>query len=162
LTAILLAILVVQEEYLVLLPNIQFTAVLLLVYAAILPWSLLCTLVVSYVFIDNLIMGSFSLLYTIPMLFAWLFFVVIGKLIAKKSFFVILIFAFAFGFIYGWFYFPTQMILQGVDILWPYFLADLEFEIVMAVCNYFTVLLLYRTLVALLEKLLSGWTAKSG
>jgi len=154
-TAMLLTVLVVQEQLLVLLPNIQLTTVLLMVYAAILPSSLLGVLVVSYVFLDNLLMGSFNLLYTLPMLLAWLFFVYVARLIRNKSMFAILLFAFAFGFIYGWFFIPSTMIERGISIFWPYFLSDLPFEIVLAVNNYFTVLLLYPILTGLLKPLIS-------
>ncbi len=154
-TAMLLTVLVVQEQLLVLLPNIQLTTVLLMVYAAILPGSLLGVLVVSYVFLDNLLMGSFNLLYTLPMLFAWLFFVFVARLIRNKSMFVILLFALVFGFVYGWFYIPSMMIERGISIFWPYLLSDLPFEIVLALNNYFTVLLLYPILTGLLRPLMS-------
>ncbi len=149
----LLAVLVVQEELLVLLPNIQLTTVLLMVYAAILPGSMLGILVVAYVFIDNLIMGSMNLMYIVPMLLAWLVFSFIARAIRHKSMFVILGFAFIYGFVYGWFYIPAKIIEQGINVFWPYLQADIPFEIIMAVNNYFTVLLLYPILRNLLEPL---------
>ncbi|MBN2504364.1 MAG: hypothetical protein JXB20_03365 [Bacilli bacterium] len=156
-----LAVLVVQEQLLVLLPNIQLTAVLLMVYAAVLPSSLLGVLVFAYVLLDSMLMGSLNLLYVIPMLAAWLTFVYVARLLRDRSIFIILIFAFLYGFVYGWFFIPAAMIERGIAIAWPYFLADLPFEIVMAVNNYFTVLLLYPLLKNLLKPLTDSYIPRA-
>ena len=155
LTGMFLAILIVQEQLLVFLPNIQLTVVLLLVYSALLPGYLLGFLVVGYVLIDNLIMGSFSLIYTPPMLIGWVILAILGKLVQNRSLIVVLLVALLFGFVYGWVFIPFNMIVHGIKTFWPYFLADLPFEITMAVNNYFTVLLFYKPLTALLRPLAS-------
>ncbi len=151
LTGMLLAVLIAQEQLLIFLPNIQLTVVLIMVYAAILPGYLLVFLVLGYVLLDNLIMGSFSLIYTPPMLLAWLMLALIGRLVRDRSMIVILLAALLFGFLYGWVFIPFNMIVYGLNVFWPYLASDLPFEIVMAVNNYFTVLLLYRPLTALLR-----------
>ncbi|MGI6392412.1 MAG: hypothetical protein ACOX16_02205 [Candidatus Izemoplasmatales bacterium] len=154
LTGMFLAILVVQEQLLIFLPNIQLTVVLIMVYASFMPSHLLGFLIVGYVFLDNLIMGSFSIIYTPPMLIAWILLAVIGRLVRNSSMIVVLLSAFLFGFVYGWIYIPFSMIVHGIDIFWPYLLADLPFEITMALNNYLTVLILYKPLRALLEPLM--------
>jgi hypothetical protein len=150
----LLGILIVQEQLLVFLPNIQLTVVLIMVYAAILPGYLLGFLVVGYVILDNLLMGSFSLIYTPPMLIAWSLLALIGFLVKGRSIIIILIIAFFFGFIYGWIFIPFNMFLHGINIFWPYLISDLPFEITMAVNNYLTVLLLYKPLLLILSPLI--------
>ena len=88
------------------------------------------------------------------MLIAWILLAVIGRLVRNSSMIVVLLSAFLFGFVYGWIYIPFSMIVHGIDIFWPYLLADLPFEITMALNNYLTVLILYKPLRALLEPLM--------
>lgn len=153
LSAMFLAILVVQEQLLVMLPNIQLTTALIMIYATILPAPLLGLLVFSYVILDSLITGTFNLFYMIPMLFGWLLLAFVARMIRNRSLFVILLVALGFGFVYGWIYIPFQMIQFGINIAWPYLVADLPFEISMAVSNFFSVLLLYPLLSGLLKQL---------
>jgi hypothetical protein len=155
LTGMFLAILIVQEQLLLFLPNIQLTVVLIMVFAAILPGYLLVFLVFGYVMLDNLLMGSFSLLYTPPMLIGWMLLALFGWLVRNRSFFIVLLTALVFGFLYGWVYIPFNMLLHGISTFWPYLAADLPFEITMAVNNYLTVLILYKPLLALVKPLVS-------
>jgi hypothetical protein len=67
-TAMLLSVLLAQEYLLMGIPNVQLTVVLLVVYAAVLPWHLLIPLVGAYVFLDNFWMGSLNIIY----FFRWL------------------------------------------------------------------------------------------
>ncbi len=55
-------------------------------------------------------------------------------------------FAFVFGFVYGWVFIPFRMLQLGIDELWPYLLADLPFEIIMATTGLLTVLWIYKPL----------------
>ncbi len=143
LSAILLALLVVQEEALVAFPNIQLTVALIILYAYFMPYKVLLPLVTGYVFLDSLYMGSLNLIYFPAMLLAWLFLAVFARILRNKPVYVLVILAGIFGFVYGWFFIPARMIEQGIGIFWPYLMADLPFEILMAANNVWTVILVY-------------------
>lgn len=154
LAGMLLAILFVQEQLLVLVPQFQFTVVLIMVYACIFPYKILLPLVSAYVLLDNVYMGTLNYLYFIPMLFAWLLLAVVSRALRNRPFYVQVIIGIVFGFVYGWVYLPARMIEQGVGIFWLYLKMDLPFEIMMAASNLVTILLVYQPLRFSLEKLI--------
>jgi hypothetical protein len=156
LAGMLLAILFVQEQLLVLVPQFQFTVVLIMVYACIFPYKLLIPLIFSYVLLDNIFMGSLNYLYFIPMVFAWILLAVVARSIRHKPFYVQVIVAVLFGFVYGWIYLPARMIEQGVGIFWLYLKMDLPFEIMMAFSNLVTMLLAYQPIRLSLEELIKN------
>jgi len=157
LAAMLVTILYVQELILSSLPNIQLTVVLIMVYGATLPLSMSLSIITGYVFLDNLLFGSFSILYTPGMLAAWITLVLVSKALANKKFVWTLVFATVFGLLYGWFYIPGKFIEQGIFNLGAYLLADLlPFGIILIINNFFTVLLMYRHLRTLLESLIDS------
>ncbi len=143
LAAILIAFLVVQEEVLTLIPNVQLTVMLIMLYAYFMPYEILLPLILAYVIIDNMFMGSLNLLYTPAMVFAWMFLGVISRLIRNKKDYILVLFALFFGFFYGWTFIPAQMLTYGIKIFWPYFVSDLPAEIIMAINNVVTVIFLY-------------------
>ena len=154
LAAMLVTILYVQELILSGIPNVQMTVVLIMVYGAALPLGMSLSIVSAYVFLDNLLFGSFSILYTPGMLIAWMTLLLVSKALANKKFVWTLAFATLFGIIYGWFYIPGKFIEQGIFNLGAYLIADLiPFGIILMINNFFTVLLMYRHLRTLLESL---------
>ena len=154
LAAMLVTILYVQELILSGIPNVQMTVVLIMVYGAALPLGMSLSIVSAYVFLDNLLFGSFSILYTPGMLIAWITLLLVSKALANKKFVWTLAFATLFGIIYGWFYIPGKFIEQGIFNLGAYLIADLiPFGIILMINNFFTVLLMYRHLRTLLESL---------
>jgi hypothetical protein len=148
----LLCILIIQEYALIGIPNVQLTVLLLMVYAAVLPWRILLPLTVAYVFLDNFLMGSLSLIYFPAMVVAWMTLVVITKWLSRKPLWVLVIFATFFGFLYGWFFMIPQLILFPIDP-WAYLASDLVFEVVMAITDLITVSLLFPILRPVLERL---------
>lgn len=156
LAGMLLAILFVQEQFLVLIPQFQFTVVLVIVYASIFPYKILIPLIAAYVLLDNIYMGTLNYLYFIPMMFAWVMLGVVARRIRHKDFYFQVILAIAFGFVYGWVYLPARMIEQGVGIFWLYLKMDLPFELMMAASNLITMLMVYQPLRLSLEKLVSS------
>jgi hypothetical protein len=154
LAAMLVSILYGQELILSSIPNVQLTVVLIMVYAAALPLSMSIPIVTSYVFLDNLLFGSFSLLYTPGMFLAWITLTLVSKALANKKFVWTLVFATIFGVIYGWFYIPGKFIEQGIFNLKAYLIADLiPFGIILTINNFVTVFLMYRYLRKLLASL---------
>lgn len=152
LAAMLLAILVAQEELLILIPNVSFTPLLIMVYAAVLPLSISSTIVAGYVLLDNIIMGSLIPVYFVPMLLSWLLLNLVAYLIKKKPLYVQVIVGLVFAVVYGWSFVPGNMIVQSHFQLWPYILADLPAEGIMALSNVVTIVFLYMPLVRLLQQ----------
>lgn len=149
----LLAVLVAQEELLVLIPNVSLTPLLIVLYAAILPFHLLVLLIMSYVLLDSMFMGTLDLMYMIPMVLAWVTLGIFGR-IWKDKFITVTLFTFFFGFLYGWFFIPTKMIMLDVFHVWPYLLSDLPFEVIMAISNLILMVVLYRPLKKVLTRLI--------
>jgi hypothetical protein len=153
LAAMLLAILFVQEQLLILIPQFQFTVVLIIIFSAIFPYRILIPMIMAYVLLDNMYMGSLNLLYTLPMLIGWLTLAIVARVLRHQPFYIQVALAVFFGFFYGWIFIPARMIEQGVEIFWPYLIADLPFEIMFAFSNLLTMLLVYNPLRLSLENL---------
>jgi hypothetical protein len=154
LTAMFLAIVVVQEFVLSSIPNVQLTFVLMLVYASILSPAHLVMLTIGYVLLDNMLMGSFSYFIVVPMFIAWGVYLFFARLIRYRSIHMKIFFASAFGLIYGWFYIPFTYLAfyQGnPEALIGLLLADLPFGMVLVINNLFTVVALYQPLTALFK-----------
>jgi hypothetical protein len=153
LSAMLLTILVVQEQLLSGLPNIQITAILILIYAEFLKDREIYPMIVAYVILDNLIVGSLSIMYTPPMLIAWLLLVFVTKLLKDKPIYVKFIMIVLFGFVYGWVYLPFTAIVQKFNLtqIITYLKYDLVFEALMAASNAAGFLILYEPLTRLFK-----------
>ncbi len=156
LVAMLLAILVIQEQLLIFLPNVQLTVILIIVYAQFLSDKELYPLVIGYVLLDNLLMGSLNLLYTPAMFFSWLLLAFVSKRIKNKPDYAKFILAVVFAFVYGWSFIPATALLQNFTRwgqIFTYLKFDLPFEITMAVNNIITFLALYIPLTTLFKQL---------
>ncbi len=153
LSAMLLALLVAQEEILILIPNVSLTPLLIMVYASVLPISLFLSITVGYVLLDNLIMGSLIPVYFVPMLFAWIILGLLTKVFLHKSLFFKVGLSIFFAVLYGWSFVPGNMIIQSNFQLWPYIFADLIAEMIMAISNIITITFLYNPLRKLLYNL---------
>ncbi len=149
----LLAVLVVQEYILSGIPQVQLTIILILVYAQFLSYKKLIPLIIAYVLLDNLLMGSISLLYTPTMLIIWPLYAVFARMILKKPDYIHLIYAIGFSFIYGWSFLPASIVLQHLNTwskIWTYLKLDFVFELMMATNTIITFLLFYQPLMKLL------------
>jgi energy-coupling factor transport system substrate-specific component len=160
LTAMYLAVIVVLESLMAGLPNVQLTVVLMMAFAVTFPKAIFMPFVLAYVVIDNFagifLMGSIDPFIMIPMTVAWLVLVYATYAFRKKPFYWLIGFGLIYGFLYGWIYIPAHMIRFGITTFWPYLLADLPFEITMAVTNVISISLLYPPLVKLMRDLMSG------
>ena len=153
LQAMLLAVLVVQEYILSGIPQVQLTIILILVYAQFLPYKKLIPLIMAYVLLDNLLMGSISLLYTPTMLIIWPLYAALARAILKKPDYVHLIYAIGFSFVYGWSFLPASIIIQHLNTwakIWTYLKLDFVFELMLAFNTIITFLLFYQPLMKLL------------
>ncbi|WP_152512691.1 hypothetical protein [Haloplasma contractile] len=152
LLSLLTTILFVQEQILLFVPNVQLTVFLIVLYTRLLTFKQVSIIVFIYVLLDNLVMGSLSLMYTPAMLIAWMLIPVFLNTILKKleSDVSLALFGFLFGIIYGLILMVGTIIVTRVPVI-PYLLADLPFQAIMAFTNLLTILYLYRPLHQFLE-----------
>jgi hypothetical protein len=145
----LLALLVAQEELLVFIPQVQLTVILIIVFARYLTYKELIPLVLAYVLLDNMIMGSLNLLYSLPMFLSWPLLAIVARALRKKPDYVLFIWGVAFAFIYSWMFIPVNMLVQDAFDPWLYFIIDLPWEIALAANSAATFLLLHKPLTSL-------------
>ncbi len=151
--ALAIAIIFTQEQLLMFIPNVQLTVLLIILFVSVFSFKESIMMITSYVFLDSLYMGGFNIFYMVPMMLAWYLIPISYHTILRKTKneTKLALFAFVFGFVYGWMYIPFNMIQTGISKFIPYLLADLPFEIVMAITGFLTVLWMYKPLYKVLN-----------
>lgn len=152
--ALSIAIIFTQEQLLVFLPNVQLTVLLIILFVSVFSFKESIIMITSYVLLDSLYMGGFNVFYMVPMLFAWYLIPLSYHTVLRKtkSEHKLAIFAMVFGFVYGWMFIPFNMIQMGIPNFWPYLIADLPFELIMATTGFVTVLWMYKPLYKVLTE----------
>lgn len=149
LIAVLASILFVQQIALSFLPNVQFTALLIVLYSRIIGFKKTMLIVVIHVFAINILspFGPVIPMQIPAMLIGWLLIPILLHTVFKKftSAWMLALFGFFFAFVYGWLFIPVSVWVLGIPFL-SYLYADLLFEIIMAVSNFLTILWLYEPL----------------
>ena len=145
LISIMITILFVQEQLLSSLPGIQLTIFLIVLFSKKLGLLKTLIIVLIHVLLDNLVMGSFSLLYTPAMLIGWLIIPLTLCTVFKKvnSPFLLGLLGVLYAFIYSWLFVLSSYLVMNVNIL-TYFLYDIVFELILAACSFISILLLYK------------------
>ncbi len=153
--AFAISITVVQEEILLLIPNVQFTILLVILFSRFFTFKESFIYILVYVFLDSLYMGTLNPFYMIPMFLGWMLIPVSQVLFLHKTTKVIYIalFGLIFGFLYSWMYIPFQMVEQGITDLWPYLIKDIPFELILAGTGFLSVYLIYEPLELVLNNL---------
>jgi len=153
--AIAISITFVQEQMLLFLPNVQFTVLLIIIFSSVFSLKESLVYILGYVLLDNMYLGGFNLFYMIPMLLAWSLIPITYHTILRKTTneYYLGVFAFVFGFVYGWMFIPFNMIQTGITNLIPYITADILFEVIMAITGLLTVIWLYQPLMSVLKSL---------
>jgi len=144
LMAMFAAILFIQEEALTFLPNIQLTVFLLVLYSKRLGFVRTSIIIIIHVILDNLVMGSFSVIWTPAMFVGWLLIpTVICTIFRKVDNFIILAFAGALlSFTYCWcFIVPNYFVLHIQPL--KYLASDIIFELILAASSFVSILFLY-------------------
>lgn len=164
-TAVLTALLFLQEEALSFVPNVQLTFVLLLVIGAVAGGGYGTLAVAVHVLLDNTVNGSLSPAVVVPMFIGYEITMLLGRLIRGRS----AVLAAAVGGAASWLYcmcFALSMAaaaaLAGDPFsLKGYLIADIPFEIVLVVCSVVTVLALYKPLVNAAARAAGGFHGRS-
>ena len=145
LISVMTTILFVQEQLLSSLPGIQLTIFLMVLYTKTLGFTKSTLIIILHVLLDNLYMGSFSLMYTPTMLIGWLIIPLTLSTVFKKveNPISLGILAMIYSFIYSWLYVIPSYLLFKIDPI-LYIMSDIPFEIMLALCSFVSVLLLYN------------------
>lgn len=145
LIAMFATIIFIQEEALTFLPNIQLTVFLLVLYSKRLGFLKTTIIIIIHVIMDNLVMGSFSVLWTPAMFVGWMLIpIVICTLFKKIDNNIVLAFAGAFlSFTYCWCYIvPNYYVMHIKPML--YLKSDFVFECVLAASSFVSIQFLYN------------------
>ena len=105
-----------------------------------------------HVFLDNLAMGSFNLIYTPAMLIGWLCLPIVLHMFRKNQnrFFSATIVG-LHGIVYSLWFALANVLMLEVPFL-TYFIADIPFEVILVVNGFITTLLLKDKLVEIIQK----------
>jgi len=162
LIAMAVTIIFVQEQLLMFLPNVQLTTLLIILFVTVFKFKESVIMIVVYVLLDNLFLGGLNPFTMGAMLAAWMLIPIAWHTVLGKTRNVqaLAIFGFVFGFVYGFVFIPFTMIQTEVFELWPYMLADLPFQGIMATTNFLTVLWLYEPLYKVFEEEMPGLVGK--
>ena len=136
LLAFFLTIIITLELSMSFLPNISLTPLIFALYFTRYPSGVL--LIIGYIILQGIIWGVG--LYLISMTIGWVIWWLSsknGKNLTIKSL--------LFAFVYGWVFMPLTVIVYGIDPV-AYLIADIPFQINMAISNVLTIGLIYPAL----------------
>ena len=158
LIAVLTGVLFVQEQLLSFIPNVQLTVFLLVIYSKKLGLVKTSVITIIHVLLDNMIMGSFNILYLPFMLVGWLIIPIMLNTLFKKvdSNIKLAFLGILFSFIYCWIYIIPNCIILEVDFI-TYLFADISWEILLAISSFISIILLYDPCSKIFDKFLGGF-----
>lgn len=150
------AILFVLEQLLSFLPNIQLTVFLIVLFSKKLGFIKTAIIVIIHTVLDNLVMGSFNIMYFPFMLIGWLMIPILLSTLFKRceSPIILALLGLLFSFVYSWLYIIPNVIILDVDPL-AYFISDFIFEIILAASSFLSILWLYKPCARILDYLTS-------
>ncbi len=143
-------LLFVQEELLTLIPNIQFTFLLIMLYGAVLGPKRGSLIVLVHVLLDNLFMSSFTPTVMLPMLVGHEITMLIGYYLKNKNLIVKSIGIAMSSIIYAFLFFVTTIYVYNINPI-AYLVADIPFDIILISCNIICVLWLYKPIYKILD-----------
>jgi len=152
--AMSVTIIFVQEQALMFIPNVQFTTLLIVLFASVFTFKESLMMIFAYVILDNLYMGTFNPLFMTPMFLGWSMIPFLYHTLLKETTneIKLAIFGVFFSVLYGMAFVPFNMLQTGIHNVIPYIIADLPFMLIMAVSNFFTILWLYQPLYKVVSK----------
>lgn len=153
--AVLTAILFVQEEILSVLPNIQLTVFLILLYSKKLGFIKTSFIILIHVLLDNLFMNTFNI-YIMPFMFiGWMIIPITLTTIFKRieSPIILALLSIGYAFIYSWVFIIPSCLFYNMEFF-SYLLSDILFEILLAISSFISVLWLYKPCAKVLDMLL--------
>ncbi len=148
------AILFVQEQLLSFLPNIQLTVFLIVLFSKKLKFVKTSIIVIIHTVLDNLVIGSFNIMFFPFMLIGWIIIPIIICTLFKKceSPIILALLGIIFSFVYCWIYTIPNVIVLDVKPI-DYLTADFIFELILAASSFLSILWLYKPCAKILDHL---------
>jgi uncharacterized membrane protein len=153
LVAILTALIFILEQALSLVPFVQLTIFLLVLYSKKLGILKTLIIIIVHVFLDNLVSGYFNVLFVIFMIIGYSFIPVIINTVSKKTENPIKLglIGILSSFVYSWIMlFPSCIVFEMNFI--DCFIGDITFEIGLVVSSFISILFLYRPMEKVFNK----------
>ena len=143
--SIFTSIIFVVEQALSFIPNVQLTVFFFILFTKLIGSKKTLFIVILHTLLDNMYMGTMIWHLVVPMMFGWSLIPILLGTVFKKvdGILGLSLFAFGFGFLYGWAFIPFQAYVWGYD-MWLYFIYDLPFEFAMALSGALSVAILYQ------------------
>lgn len=143
--AVSTAIIFVLEQLLSFLPNIQLTVFLIVLFSKKLKFLKTIIIVIIHTILDNLVMGSFNIIFFPFMLIGWSIIPIMLSTLFKKinSSLGLSLLGILFSFIYCFIMIIPNIIILKIEFL-PYFIADIPFELLLALSSFLSILWLYK------------------
>ena len=153
LIAALTAIIFVQEELLTIIPNVQLTVFLLVLYSKKVGFKKTSIIILIHTLLDNLVMGSFNMFYIVFMFIGWMIIPLTLCSIFKnvESNYSLAFLGILFSFCYCFVYIVPNVVIADVKFL-DYLYADIIFEVILAMSSFISILLLYNPISKFLDK----------
>lgn len=150
LMSFLTVILFVQETVLSAIPNVQFTFLLISLYACVLGCKRTSIIVFIHVILDNIIWGSLTPIVVLPMFIGYEILILLVHLVRKKNLVLITLMSCLGSLIYCWTFLVANAIFLDIDVH-LYFIADIPFEILLLVSTIFTMTYCFRPIEKILR-----------
>lgn len=145
LVALFAAILFVQEEALTVIPNVQFTFVLVCIFGATLGLGYGSLIILIHVILDNLFMGTFNIFCMGPQFIGLFIALLFGYLFRNKNEYIQGLFSSFAAYIYCILYLLVNIFFLDAKFI-PYLIADIPFEIILMANSFITVIFIYNPL----------------
>ena len=149
------ALLFIQEQLLVSLPNIQLTVFLIILYSKSFGYKKTSLIILIYVLLDNFFIGTFNFIYFPFMLIGWSLIPIglhtIFKKVENSTHLACL--SILFSLLYSWIYIIPNSIYYNLNPF-VYFISDIPFEIILCISSFITTLWLYEPCIKVLRQLI--------
>lgn len=157
LIAICTALLTSLEIALSILPNIQLTFLLIIVFSKVLKTKKTLIIIILHVIIDNLIMASFNIFFVLVMMIGLMIIPLTLNTIFKKvtSPLGLAALSIIYALIYSWLYIIPSVLLLKNDFR-IYLIQDLPFEGLLAGSSFLSVLWLYTPLTKIIDNFIKS------
>ena len=115
------------------------------------------TIIITFihVLLDNLVMGSFNIIYVPFMFIGWIIIPLLLNTIFKKveSNIYLALLGGVFSFVYCWIFIIPNCLVLNVDFI-SYLISDFVFEVILATSSFLAILLLYNPCSNIINKLI--------
>lgn len=155
--SLLAVVLFVQEQLLMVIPNVSLTIILMILYSKKLGLKKTLLIIFVYCMLDNLYMSSFNIVFTPVMLIGWFIIPIAVNTVFKKvnNIFHLSLIAFLLSLTYSWAFVIPSCLMFDMNVI-TYMIADIPYELILGISSFATTLILYKPLSRVFDKYLAN------